>query len=894
MKKKAIALVLLAVMLLSLAACGEKAPAPAPAASAAPAPAASAAPAPAETPFVEEEPAKNELDAANPIPGINREFALTEQVFAEENLRLLLPAGVTAVNEGRSKNQGHITVTDEADGWKLLFRPYNFGGSNLVNNVDSTVIYADNPIKTDWSRDVAGTLAGFPVRVWANNIRQGWLHPSNEQDAPAVDILMDYGETLVGEWLGLYVRLEALDPKDDTNIYHYLYNSTLRAVLNSFEPIRTADGEAYTANGITVSVPARWPVKVGESSIVIQMQSNAMSGGITLSTQYNPDPQHHADRYEGGEQFKRTYGDNDWIGVIAPHVFEKDGGETTTLYSMYLFSEFNDKMSADVHVNSNSWSPADYRAFLDNDQFVTLMESVKLDPAGWHQPGTAEVNGLLSDGGNIKSYSGSAAEVEIPSAIGGYNTVSIGVNAFKDNTSIKKVIIPEGVTEIQPNAFSGCTNLETVVLPDTLNFIYQNAFRDCPKLKDVTLPDGVVYVGFAAYCGSGTGTFRGSAAEYDSQAFAESGFDTILLAPGTDISGDYMFSGAALSEIQLPDGLTAIGKGAFTNCHNIQRITLPDSVTTIGESAFASMFGLPYINLPEGITEIPDNCFNSTTLDTLVIPASVTRIGDSATYGAAIIVIENPEAQIGRHAIQADYIYLADAARHVFSSDYEEMVGSCLYLDGIYDPSQIQGDFYAGTAISSQVYLPSDATYDESDALDRFLLSIGYDDIAWIGAARDFLPDGTFDFEVTNTVVTGFHGDSTKLAIPHFHLYRDDDWWLTENIYRIDDEAFKGASITEAYFRGQCGDGIGSRILDGDTALTDIWFNYLILDEIDGTNSTSGIPYYQADSFAGIPENVTVHLPASFTDAERAAVEASLHAHGIPAGASFDYYSLRG
>ena len=890
MKKRILALILAAVMALALAACGQKAPEPQPTSAPTQAPAATQTPAPApeETPFVEEEPAKNELDPANPIPGINREYELTEQVFAEENLKLMLPAGVTAVNEGRGKNIGHITVTDEENGWKLMFRPDNFSINNIVNNVKASVNYDGNWIKTDWSQDVPGTLAGFPVRVWANNIRNGWLHPSNESDAPAVDIVMDYGETLVGEWLGMHIRLEALDPQDDTNIYHYLYNSKLRAVLNSFECIATPGGNEITVNGITATFPARWPVKTGENSMVANLHSNALTGGISMSTQYNPDVQHHVDSYEG-EQFTRTYGDNEWTGVIARHTFEKsDGSDPAILYSMYLFAPFNEKMVADVHVSNNSWDPDGFRDFLDNEQFVNLMNSVRLDPAGWHQPGTAEVNGLLSSSGRIMSYSGSDEEVEIPAMIGDYNTVYIGPGAFQDNTTIKKVVIPEGVTEIQGNAFSGCTNLEEVVLPDTLNFIYQNVFRYCPNLKDVVLPESVSYVGFGAYSGSGAGTFTGSAAEYDSDAFEYSTFEKIIIPDGSILSADYIFSATEATEVELPSDLEVLGKGAFTGARGITRIDLPETLRTIGESAFSNMSGLPYISLPEGLEEIPDNCFNSTTLDTLVIPASVTRIGDSATYGAACIIIQSPEVEIGRHAIQADYVYLTGADRHVFSSDHEEFLGSNLYLDGIYDTAEIQGALYDGTGFGNQIYLPSDATYDESDALDQYLLSIGYQEIAWIGAARDFIPDSTFDFDVKNTVITGYHGDSTKLAIPYYNLYYDDGWWLTGNVYSVQDEAFKGANFTEAYFRGQCGDGIGSRILDGDTALKDIWFTYLILDEIDADG------YYQADTFAGIPGDVTVHLPDSLTAEERAYVETALCAHGVPDTATFEYYSLRG
>jgi len=888
MKKHSLVLIIGAVTIIGLASCnsgnGDKNNGPAPTTKAAE----------TEAPFVEEEPAKNELDSASPIPGINKDYDLTEQKFEDENLILRLPEGVTAVNEGKGENKGHITVTDEEDGWKLMFRPDNFSLNNIINNVSNTVIYDGNEVKTDWSRDVSGTLAGFPIRVWANNTRKGWLHPSNESDTPAVDIVMDYGETLVGEWLGMHIRLEALNPTDDTNIYHYLYNSKLRAVLNSFECIKTADGNEYSVNGITATFPARWPVKTGENSMVANLHSNALTGGITMTTQYNPDPQHHADMYEG-DQFSRTYGSNDWLGVIAKHTFEKEGAdEPTILYSMYLFSKFSDRMCACVHVSNNSFGPEEFKAFLDNEQFVDLMNSVKLDPEAWHQPGTAEVNGLLSDGGSIMSYSGTDEEVTIPSVIGDYNTVSVGFNAFKDNTSIKKIVIPEGVTEIQGNAFFGCTNLETVVLPETLNFIYPYAFRDCPKLKDVVLPDGVSYVGSGAYEGSGTGTFKGSAAEYDYHAFDESGFDKISFADGAILSADYIFDGASLSEIELPSDLKELGKGAFVNCHNIQKIELPETVTTIGEGAFSSMFGLPYINLPEGLTEIPEGCFNSTTLDTLVIPSTVTKIGDHATFGAACIIILCPEAEIGERAIQADYVYLEDAYKHVFS-DHEELEGSCLYLDDVYDPaSQIQGNFYDATSFDYQIYLPSDATIEESDNLDKYLLSIGYPEIAWMGSSRDFIPDSTFDFDCINPgIITGYHGNSDKLGIPNYHMYTEDGWWLTGNVYGIADEAFKDSTFTSAYFRGQCGNGIGSRILAGNTALKDIWFTTAIMDEIDDSNAIDGVPHYQPDTFEGIPDDVTVHLPESIPSDARAGVEDGLRAHGIPSGATFTYYSLR-
>ncbi len=895
MKRKTTALLLSAAMLVSLAACGggqkpaettAAAKATAAATTAAPA---TAAPAPTEAPFVEEEPAKNELDPASPIPAINKEYDLTEQVFEDENLRLMLPEGVEAVNEGRGENLGHITVTDKEDGWKLMFRPTNFALGNIVNNVQTSVKYDGNWVKTDWSQDVPGTLAGFPARVWANNIREGWLHPSNETDTPAVDIILDYGETLVGEWLGMQIRLEALDPQKATDIYHYLYNSKLRAVLNSFELIETPDGKEFTTNGITATFPARWPVKAGGTSLVANLRSKALTGGITLTTMLNPDLQYQLD-LRGTDQFERTYGGADWKGVIEETEFQKSEEETKTVYTMHLFAPFNDERCADVHVACPGWGPDDYKAFLDNPQFTALMESVKLDPASWQKPGMAAADGFVSNQGVLESYNGSETDITIPAVIGEYDTREIGTGAFKDNSELRSVVIPEGVAEIGANAFLGCTNLETVVLPDTLIYIEQNAFRDCPNLKDVTLPESVAFVGTAAFNGSGTGTFTGGAVQYGSHAFTGSTFEKIVLGSGSDISADYMFSDAQASEVVLPDDLEVLGAYAFTGCRNLEEIRLPETVRVLGEYAVTDMGGLMRLNLPEGIEELPDGLTSSTTTDVIVVPKSVKRIGSEAIYDANIVVIQNPEVEIAIGGVDGDYVYLEDAKNFVFDGEGgEKMRGSRIYLDGVYDPAnEIQGDFYNATGFSSQVFLPMDAVEAESDELDAYLLSIGYEEIAWIaGSDKDFLPDSTWDFESEKNTITGYRGSGSKICIPDYVMQTDGTFWFTQNVYSIAEGAFAGKGITSAYFRGNCGDGTGARVLADNPDLKDIWFNMQVLYDADKS-------IYDPAAFEGVPENVTVHLPESLNDEQRGKVEEFLHSVGIPAGASFEYYSLRG
>lgn len=65
----------------------------------------------------------------------------------------------------------------------------------------------------------------------------------------------------------------------------------------------------------------------------------------------------------------------------------------------------------------------------------------------------------------------------------------IGTNAFFGCSSLKDIILPEGVEYIRNGAFSG-TAIESIHLPNTLKVIEKNAFV-CEKLKTITIPASV-------------------------------------------------------------------------------------------------------------------------------------------------------------------------------------------------------------------------------------------------------------------------------------------------------------------------------------------------------------------------------------------------------------------
>lgn len=93
----------------------------------------------------------------------------------------------------------------------------------------------------------------------------------------------------------------------------------------------------------------------------------------------------------------------------------------------------------------------------------------------------------------------------------------------------------------------------------------------------------------------------------------------------------YIGPGGAVS---VPDGVTAIGPGAFANCATVTSVTLPVGVTRIAGRAFYGCTGLTGITIPEGVTSVDDDAFhNCVSLKSVALPGSVTKVGTHAFAG---------------------------------------------------------------------------------------------------------------------------------------------------------------------------------------------------------------------------------------------------------------------
>lgn len=186
-----------------------------------------------------------------------------------------------------------------------------------------------------------------------------------------------------------------------------------------------------------------------------------------------------------------------------------------------------------------------------------------------------------------EAFNGSAIEaIYIPKGI-----TAIPSSAFKNCSSLKTINLPEGITAIPDSAFENCRSLQTINLPDTLTSLEHSCFYNCNSLKSLTLPDNVSYLGsywiydadiedYAAVI-----TYKGK--NYTPEKYNEL-YYLVCYRDGLMIKdGVLLDSIEDISEAVIPDTVTKINKGAFSNRKNLRSVIIPNSVIEIGSSAFS-------------------------------------------------------------------------------------------------------------------------------------------------------------------------------------------------------------------------------------------------------------------------------------------------------------------
>ena len=232
------------------------------------------------------------------------------------------------------------------------------------------------------------------------------------------------------------------------------------------------------------------------------------------------------------------------------------------------------------------------------------------------------------------------------------SVTSIGDSAFRSCYGLESVTIGSGVTSIGSSAFYTCTNLKSVTIPDSVTRIGNSAFQDCTSLESVTIGSGVTSIGGYTFSGCGNlksvyatdlKSWLGITFEYASSnplcnaADLYIGKDklTELVVPEgiTAIKACAFYGYKGLESVKLSDRVTSIGIGAFQNCSNLESVTIPDSVTSIENYAFYECTNLKSVTIGSGVTSIGNGAFQNCKIKNITIPSSVTRIDANAFRG---------------------------------------------------------------------------------------------------------------------------------------------------------------------------------------------------------------------------------------------------------------------
>lgn len=122
----------------------------------------------------------------------------------------------------------------------------------------------------------------------------------------------------------------------------------------------------------------------------------------------------------------------------------------------------------------------------------------------------------------------------------------------------------------------------------------------------------------------------------------------------TSINNLAFYYCTGLKTITIPDSITSIGVAAFFYCKSMVSIEIPDSITSIGISAFDNCTSLKSVVIGSGVTSISKNAFKyCTSLTSITIPNSVTSIGDAAFFGCTSlesITIPESVTSIGKYS----------------------------------------------------------------------------------------------------------------------------------------------------------------------------------------------------------------------------------------------------
>lgn len=247
---------------------------------------------------------------------------------------------------------------------------------------------------------------------------------------------------------------------------------------------------------------------------------------------------------------------------------------------------------------------------------------------------------LTVEDGVLTKWSGYLNDLEIPPGL----ATEIGKAFQCRRSTLKTIVLPEGIREIQAEAFLGCSVLRSVSLPATMRKIGKRAFSGCKSLRELVIPDGVVEIEDEAFanCTKLKRLVIPDTVEKIGEKVLEGSTSLESLYIGTrKIPANLCENFRKLSEVTASSQIMEIGDRAFAQCTHLKKLEsagnrsgfphlekigdyaffqcsafegfdLSDQVKEVGSSAFAFCSSLENINVSSGVNWYRRSCFTGT------------------------------------------------------------------------------------------------------------------------------------------------------------------------------------------------------------------------------------------------------------------------------------------